>query len=121
MRVFGTLLLAGTAGGACLGQAVPDDGLLSAADIRIRDPYVYADTGRGVYLLYAQSGNRAGSGYCVILARSESGGIAGPWTQQRAIYTGNSGHGMFFHTIRRPPPHGIAPAQHRGPRTAALA
>lgn len=105
MRVFGTLLLAGTAGGACLGQAVPDDGLLSAADIRIRDPYVYADTGHGVYLLYAQSGNRAGSGftgveaYCSrdlvhwqpprpVLTLPRDAGIVSVWAPEMHPYNG---------------------------------
>ena len=37
-----------------------------------------------------------GNGYCVILARSDSGCINGPWTQQRVLYPRDGGHGMLF-------------------------
>jgi len=36
---------------------------LQTADIRIRDPFIYADRETGTYYLYAQAGNRAGSGF----------------------------------------------------------
>ena len=37
-----------------------------------------------------------GSGYCVMLTESQSGGIKGPWIKQRPIYTKDGGHGMLF-------------------------
>ncbi len=37
-----------------------------------------------------------GKAYCVLLARSESGRIAGPWRDHAPIYTTNGGHGMIF-------------------------
>jgi beta-xylosidase len=40
-----------------------------------------------------------GKEYCVLLARSESGGIAGPWTGHTPLYTTNGGHGMIFKTF----------------------
>ena len=40
-----------------------------------------------------------GKDYCVLLARSESGRIAGPWTGHAPIYTTDGGHGMIFKTF----------------------
>jgi len=40
-----------------------------------------------------------GKGYSVVLARSDSGTMAGPWTQERLIYAQNGGHGMLFRTF----------------------
>ena len=40
-----------------------------------------------------------GKGYCVLLARSTSGRVAGPWTGHTPIYTTNGGHGMIFKTF----------------------
>lgn len=37
-----------------------------------------------------------GKEYCVVLTHSESGKIAGPWKEQKLIYTKNGGHGMIF-------------------------
>jgi GH43 family beta-xylosidase len=37
-----------------------------------------------------------GKEYCVLLARSESGLIAGPWKEHAPLYTMNGGHGMIF-------------------------
>lgn len=37
-----------------------------------------------------------GKEYCVLLARSESGRIAGPWKKHTPIFTTNGGHGMIF-------------------------
>ena len=40
------------------------------------------------------------SGYAMGLARSESGGILGPWIQQpEPLVDRDSGHGMAFHTL----------------------
>jgi beta-xylosidase len=54
---FLCLLLASAAG--AMGQTV----LLKTADIRVRDPFVYADRATSTYYLYAQAQNRKGSGY----------------------------------------------------------
>jgi GH43 family beta-xylosidase len=40
-----------------------------------------------------------GKEYCVVLARSESGGIGGPWTQQGLLYTQDGGHAMLFNSF----------------------
>jgi GH43 family beta-xylosidase len=40
-----------------------------------------------------------GNGYCVVLTHSKSGTIAGPWTEQKLIYTKNGGHGMIFESL----------------------
>lgn len=37
-----------------------------------------------------------GKGYCVLLTRSESGLLAGPWKTHTPLYTTNGGHGMIF-------------------------
>ncbi len=39
------------------------DTLLKTRDIRVRDPFIYADTETKTYYLYTQSENRAGNGY----------------------------------------------------------
>jgi GH43 family beta-xylosidase len=40
-----------------------------------------------------------GKNYCVVLAESESGKLAGPWKQQRLLYTQDGGHSMFFRSF----------------------
>ena len=41
-----------------------------------------------------------GKGYCLAVARSESGELAGPWKHpKKPIYDDNGGHGMLFHTF----------------------
>jgi len=40
-----------------------------------------------------------GTEYWVVLARSESGRIAGPWTQEKLLYQQNGGHGMLFRSF----------------------
>ncbi len=37
-----------------------------------------------------------GKDYCVVLAESESGKVAGPWKRHRLLYTQNGGHSMIF-------------------------
>jgi beta-xylosidase len=37
-----------------------------------------------------------GKDYCVLLARSRSGHVAGPWEGHTPLYTTNGGHGMIF-------------------------
>jgi GH43 family beta-xylosidase len=46
-----------------LNPLLASDTLLKTEDIRVRDPFIYADTTTKTYYLYAQSENRAGSGY----------------------------------------------------------
>ncbi len=48
------------AGGCGLTKPAPI-ALLKTADIRIRDPFIYADQQSKTYYMYAQAGNRAGS------------------------------------------------------------
>jgi GH43 family beta-xylosidase len=50
-------------GTGCLNSLLASDGLLKTRDIRVRDPFIYADAGTKTYYLYAQSGNRENSGY----------------------------------------------------------
>ncbi len=41
-----------------------------------------------------------GVGYCLAVARSESGELKGPWEHpQKPIYDNNGGHGMLFYTF----------------------
>ena len=40
-----------------------------------------------------------GKEYCVLLARSETGRVTGPWVGHTPIYTTNGGHGMIFKTL----------------------
>ena len=40
-----------------------------------------------------------GKGYCVVLARSASGGLGGPWTQESLLYTQDGGHAMIFRSF----------------------
>ena len=39
------------------------------------------------------------SGYCVLVTESQSGGINGPWINQKPIYKENGGHGMIFQSF----------------------
>ena len=48
---------------AFLNPLQASDNLLKTEDIRVRDPFIYADTKTNTYYLYAQSENRANSGY----------------------------------------------------------
>jgi len=48
---------------AAATAAAAQPALLKTADIRVRDPFIYADPQTATYYLYAQAGNRAGSGY----------------------------------------------------------
>ncbi len=59
--------------------------LLKTENIRVRDPFIYADAKTATYYLYAQAANRKGSGFEgveVYISKnlSESGLLAGPWT-----------------------------------------
>ncbi len=57
----GLLLL--TAWSVCQIQAAPPEKVVKTKDIRIRDPFIYADANSRTYYLYAQAANRADSGF----------------------------------------------------------
>jgi len=40
-----------------------------------------------------------GRDYCVVLSRSQSGKINGPWADHKLIYAKNGGHGMIFESF----------------------
>ena len=40
-----------------------------------------------------------GKGYCVLVRKSESGRLAGPWSKDEILFAGNGGHGMMFRTF----------------------
>ncbi len=48
---------------ACFGQFAAGGELLGTKDIRVRDPFIYADDESKTYYMYAQSANRKGSGF----------------------------------------------------------
>jgi sucrose-6-phosphate hydrolase SacC (GH32 family) len=48
---------------SCLILAQPKTAMLKTVNIRVRDPFVYADRKSKTYYLYAQSANRAGSNF----------------------------------------------------------
>lgn len=58
-------------------------------------PFLYRSSKSGA-LFMIWSTFIPGKDYCVLLARSESGRIAGPWTGHTPIYTTDGGHGMIF-------------------------
>jgi beta-xylosidase len=60
-------------------------------------PFLY--TAKDGALLMIWSTFCPGKGYCVLLARSESGRVTGPWTGHTPLYTTNGGHGMIFKTF----------------------
>ena len=45
----------------CLNHAQASDHMLKTEDIRIRDPYIFADVKNNTYYMYAQSSNPSGS------------------------------------------------------------
>lgn len=47
----------------CSSELHASDKLLDGKDIRIRDPFIYADTKTKTYYMYAQSANRSNSGF----------------------------------------------------------
>ena len=58
-------------------------------------PFLYRSPASGA-LFMIWSTFIPGEGYCVLLARSESGRVAGPWKGHTPLYTTNGGHGMIF-------------------------
>ena len=47
----------------CVNPLLASDKFLKTKDIRVRDPFIYADAKTKTYYMYAQSENRADSGY----------------------------------------------------------
>lgn len=41
-----------------------------------------------------------GHGYCVLVRRSDSGRLAGPWSKDEILYGENGGHGMIFRDLQ---------------------
>lgn len=73
--------------------------LFRAADVpratHVTDgPFLLAPKGEGLRMIW--SNFLAGSGYCVLQAKSQSGKVAGPWVQLPPVYTKDGGHGMCF-------------------------
>ncbi|MDR3139676.1 MAG: glycoside hydrolase family 43 protein [Treponema sp.] len=61
-------------------------------------PNMYA-TGQGTLLMLWSSFDAEGK-YCLGIARSESGLVSGPWTQEKSpLYAADGGHGMLFHSV----------------------
>lgn len=58
-------------------------------------PFLYRSEKTGVLHL-VWSNFVDGHGYCVLTRRSESGKIAGPWSNDTVLVGGNGGHGMIF-------------------------
>jgi len=81
-----TLFRASDAPGAKTG---PNEGKVTDG------PFLYRSPKSGT-LFMIWSTFLAGKGYCVMLARSRSGGVAGPWEGHAPIYEENGGHGMIF-------------------------
>ena len=61
-------------------------------------PFLYKSPASGA-LFMIWSTFIPGKEYCVLLARSESGRIVGPWKGHTPIYTTNGGHGMIFKAL----------------------
>ena len=51
----------------------------------------------GLYMIW--SNFIKGHGYCVLLRKSTTGKLAGPWTKDEILYGKNGGHGMIFRTF----------------------
>lgn len=59
--------------------------LLKTENIRIRDPFIYADPDRKIYYLYAQSANRAGSNFTGVEAYTSTD--LKNWTEPQRVLT----------------------------------
>ena len=61
-------------------------------------PFFYRSPRNGdLYMIW--SNFVKGHGYCVLLRKSTTGKIAGPWTNDEILYGKNGGHGMLFRTF----------------------
>lgn len=63
MRDFVEAVVVVFVAAACASPLSASEKLLKTADIRVRDPFIYADARTKTYYLYAQSENRDNSGY----------------------------------------------------------
>ena len=72
------------AGGCGLTKPAPIP-MLRTADIRIRDPFIYAHPQSKTYYLYAQAGNRAGSTFLGVEAYTSKDLVN--WTAPRPVLT----------------------------------
>ncbi|MDR1818359.1 MAG: glycoside hydrolase family 43 protein [Puniceicoccales bacterium] len=81
-------------------------------NLRVTDgPFLYRSPKSGA-LLMIWSTFLTGSDYCVLVAKSESGTVLGPWRGHTPLYTKHGGHGMLFRTFEgKPPAAGLAPGQ----------
>ncbi len=90
---------------AAAGSAFAQAAHLKTADIRVRDPFIYADRKASTYYLYAQAGNREGSGFQgvevytstnltewappkPVLTLPEGSGVAMVWAPEMHAYNG---------------------------------
>ena len=66
---------------------------------RVTDgPFLYRSRKGGtLYMIW--SNFIKDKGYCVLLRKSESGKIAGPWSKDEILYGKDGGHGMIFETF----------------------
>ena len=61
-------------------------------------PFFYRSPKNGdLYMIW--SNFVKGHGYCVLLRKSTTGKLAGPWTKDEILYAKNGGHGMLFRTF----------------------
>ena len=61
-------------------------------------PFFYRSPKNGdLYMIW--SNFIKGHGYCVLLRKSTTGKLAGPWTKDEILYGKNGGHGMLFRTF----------------------
>lgn len=64
-------------------------------------PFLFRGAEQELFMLWSSFGRE---GYAMGLARSASGKIIGPWTQQREpFFVRDGGHGMLFHTFQGQP------------------
>ncbi|MGY4857264.1 glycoside hydrolase family 43 protein [Cryobacterium sp. AP23] len=75
----------------------PPKELNLATDPRFTDgPFLIRSLDGSLLMLWSSHGK---TGYTLGIARSQSGSITGPWTQQaEPLWSGNGGHGMILHT-----------------------
>jgi len=68
-------------------------------NLRVTDgPFLYRSPKSGA-LFMIWSTFLKGSDYCVLVTKSESGKILGPWSEHKPLYTRHGGHGMLFKTF----------------------
>ena len=58
-------------------------------------PYLYKSPKSGV-LFMIWSNHIVKRGYCVLVRKSESGRLSGPWTKDEILFGDDGGHGMIF-------------------------